>query len=92
LLIITSFFALALLLGSLPATAQSGSALPGGFYHVANNQIVSDTRAKLLSDMTKIRRAGFNCVRYSWFDAITCPCGSLPIPHPRRDRQCRRRH
>lgn len=67
-------------------SAQPGIVLPSGFYHVAGNQIVSDTGANVrlscigydeptsdwASDMGKIRSAGFGCVRYSWFDAVTC--------------------
>lgn len=84
------FLALALIMGSvLPTGAQTGSALPRDFYHVVNNQIISkggvNVRLSCLgydeptgnwsSDMSKIRAAGFGCVRYSWFDAITCPGG-----------------
>jgi endoglucanase len=76
--------------GVATAKAQSGSALPGGFYHVAGNQIVSDAGVNVRlscigydeptgnwsSDMNKIRRAGFGCIRYSWYDAITCRRGT----------------
>ena len=74
---------------STQVQARSGSALPPGFFHVAKNQILSDTEAKVRlscigydeptghwsSDMSKIRSAGFGCVRYSWYDAISCPHG-----------------
>lgn len=73
--------------GVLTAQAQSGAALPAGFFHVVKNQIVSDAGVNALlscigydeptgrwsSDMSKIRSAGFGCVRYSWWrDAVTC--------------------
>jgi endoglucanase len=80
----------ALVFGTVAAVqARSGSALPNGFFHVTKNQIVSDAGVNVRlscigydeptghwsSDMSKIRSAGFGCVRYSWFDAITCPRG-----------------
>ncbi len=74
------------LCGVLTAQAQSGAALPAGFFHVVKNQIVSDAGVNVRlscigydeptgrwsSDMSKIRSAGFGCVRYSWYDAVTC--------------------
>src|ERR1700712_1024755 len=67
--------------------AEAGSVLPAGFFHVAGNQIVSEAGVNVrlscigydeptgqwMSDMRKIRQAGFGCVRASWFDALTCP-------------------
>lgn len=67
-----------------------GAQLPSGYLSVLGNQIVTSTGVNVrlacvgydqptvnyASDMAKIRLAGFNCVRQSWYDQITCPGGT----------------
>jgi len=87
----TAYFFGMLLFAIFPTLsfAQTGSALPAGYFHVSGNQIVSsggqNVRLSCIgydeptgndsSDMAKIRAAGFNCVRQSWYDATSCPKG-----------------
>ena len=66
-----------------------GALLPTGYFHVSGNQIVSsagdnvrlscvgydEPTGNYASDMSKIKSAGFNCVRQSWSDRGVCPKG-----------------
>jgi endoglucanase len=71
------------------ADAGPGAPLPSGYFKVSGHQIVASTGANVrlacigydeptgdyASDMAKIRLAGFNCVRQSWYDHKACPLG-----------------